>query len=326
MSLKLQYTYNQNKCSLNKNDLVLDSYTMEIMYKNLNHIREYSCSSGREYIQGVSLVGKGHIKDEISCQDYHFVKSIDDGWGIVIVSDGAGSSKFSEIGSKLTSERGGFYFEELLLKSDWIKNCKLPSEKEWDIEFRAVVSKVRLECFEFAKEKSMDLRDLNSTFLAMIYSPVGVLFGHIGDGRAAVLSSDGKWSSLMIPHKGEEANQTVFLQSELLIKTNLKVSGVFVPETTVFNSPVRAFVLISDGCEKAMWQCGQMINKEEGIHFIDPNTPHSDFMNPFYSEVLKMKGYSSEKAKKRFVDLIDRATPVLEIEMDDKTCVFGLLQ
>jgi hypothetical protein len=59
-----------------------------------------------------SAVGAGHLKTGTPCQDSSVVEiSADGAWVVVVVSDGAGSAKRSEEGSRYTA---AFFSQELL--------------------------------------------------------------------------------------------------------------------------------------------------------------------------------------------------------------------
>ena len=55
------------------------------------------------YVLGASLRGRSHEMHETQCQDYHAFESLGNGWYIFSVSDGAGSAKCAERGSKANS-------------------------------------------------------------------------------------------------------------------------------------------------------------------------------------------------------------------------------
>ena len=56
-------------------------------------------------IISASVIGQIHIEENLPCQD-NFSYDVTDDWGVAIVSDGAGSYKNSQIGSKYISEEG----------------------------------------------------------------------------------------------------------------------------------------------------------------------------------------------------------------------------
>jgi hypothetical protein len=83
--------------------------------------------------------------------------------------------------------------------------------------------------------------------------------GHIGDGRAGFCSSaGGEWVSILTPHKGEEANQTIFITNNWWSKSNFIMSGVSVPEARVIRKNPSAFTIMSDGCEAHSFECSIM--------------------------------------------------------------------
>jgi hypothetical protein len=94
---------------------------------------------------------------------------------------------------------------------------------------------------------------------------------------------------------------------------------VYVPETSVVVEQPAAFVVMSDGCEKATWKCC-VINKDTG-KYEHPNQPFNKFLDPMI-EILKAE--TEEKRLNKFIEIIDRGTAVCEQEMDDKTMVVGI--
>ena len=83
---------------------------------------------------GASVIGKGHIEQNLPCQDNHYYETLENGWGIAVVADGAGSAKHSDKGSKLVASQivPKVFIEELLKKEDWIQRDYWPSEKNWN--------------------------------------------------------------------------------------------------------------------------------------------------------------------------------------------------
>ena len=63
---------------------------------------------GSWVLVGASVRGNGHIESNLPCQDNHKYEELEKGWGIAIVSDGAGSAAHSDMGSKIVVERGLF--------------------------------------------------------------------------------------------------------------------------------------------------------------------------------------------------------------------------
>ena len=241
-------------------------------------------------VVGASVQGNSHIDAGIPCQDCHGYEYLGEGWGIAITSDGAGSAKFSHLGSAASIARAMVHFKELIQKEEWIKNSILPSDSEWMKKSFQVLKHVRNELEALSKKNKCDIKDLNATIIVVIHSPLGLLVTHVGDGRAAYKSLDGEWHSMMTPHKGEEANQTIFLLADFWNIPFYEMSGVNVPESRVIRSEFSAFTLISDGCESTSWLYNQF-NEDIGKYY-DPNIPHDKFFNPL---IETLKTFRKEK-------------------------------
>ncbi|MDO4801288.1 MAG: protein phosphatase 2C domain-containing protein, partial [Prevotellaceae bacterium] len=245
------------------------------------------------------------------------------GWSILVVSDGAGSAKHAGRGSKANCTISMKLLSDMIAKNKWIENSFLPSELDWYIEFRTICEKMKLIYQNKVEEMNDEsvLTDFNATLLICVITPNGILSGHIGDGRMGYLSNDGEWKNLMTPHKGDEGNQTLFLQSswDKPHVPALKVSNVYVPETRVIREIPKAVVLISDGCERSCWECS-ILDPTLG-KYTDVNRPHPGFMNPLIESIV------DEEDSKRFnlfVDIIDKGTKSCQTERDDKTMLIAM--
>lgn len=271
-------------------------------------------------VLGVSIVGKSHISEGVECQDCHKYKFLGDDWGIAIVSDGAGSALNAQRGSNAVCNIGIKLVEELI--QTYKKKKELPEEKEWALEVRSILEILRDIFVKTAENEDIDPKTFNATVLILVHTPHGMLVAHIGDGRMGYLDNNNVWHALITPHSGEEANQTVFLTSDWNIISNLKMSNVYVPETKIVKDFPKAFVLMSDGCENATWECrvlNNVLNKYE-----DPNKPFERFLSPMINMILEKE--SLDEMFQTFVDIIDKGNNVLERETDDKTLLLGILK
>ena len=170
----------------------------------------------------------------------------------------------------------------------------------------------------YAEKHNMKASELSATVIVTVHTPFGLLTAHIGDGRSAYLNSKNEWISTTIPHKGEEANQTVFLHSNMhTIVGGFKMNGLYVPNTQVITDEVKAFVLTSDGCEKATWQCSSFQNEQ----WTDPNKAHA----PFYNNLIKHLNANKDNAEKIISDILQFA-PNFKGETDDKTMLLGFIK
>ena len=276
-------------------------------------------------IVGASVIGRGHIESNMPCQDSNSYVSLDNGWGIAITSDGAGSAKHSHVGSKIVVTRAKSYFEQLIISSSWYKNNILPDDITWSKAAFKALKAVRDDMQKFAEEKQAKLESFAATVIVVVHTPMGLLVAHIGDGRAGYQDKSGTWHSLITPHKGEEANQTIFITSDFWNIPFYEMSGVSVPETRVIRESAKSFVLMSDGCEHTSWDCN-LYDAAKGIYY-DPNTPHVAFFNPLI-ETLK----EHRKEQLPFIDrsekwsnYLDKGNKSFIKETDDKTMILGTI-
>lgn len=273
---------------------------------------------------GASVKGNGHIQSNMPCQDNHKYESLGNGWGIAVVSDGAGSAEHSELGSKVVAERGVFHFKNLVEKEGWMKNNVLPTDVEWLQKSYYTLKSIRNEVELVAQKNNVELKSLSATCLVVVYSPIGLLAAHVGDGRMGYKSASGEWRAMMTPHKGDEANQTIFLVSDFWSIPNYVMSGVLVPESVVVREPVKAFALMSDGCENTSWKC-TTLNPATGKYY-DQNEPFEGFFNPLEETLLTFHkdSVSEEERKAKWYKFIESGTNGFVKEQDDKTMIYGV--
>lgn len=276
-------------------------------------------------VVGASVTGNGHIASGKPCQDNHKYEYLGDGWGIAIVSDGAGSSEKSEIGSKLVAYRGVDLFKELIVSKGWQTKNELPTNEEWEENAYKVLHRLRDDMELLADKKNVPIKEFSATAIVLIHSPKGLLATHIGDGRAGYKSKDGIWLPLITPHKGEEANQTIFLPHDYWNIPFLKLSGKRVPESIVIREKIFGFVLMSDGCETTAWQC---IQKQEGTErYYDPNKPYTPFFQSLDKQLQSFRKNNTDLTERAesWWKFIESGNASFVRETDDKTMILGVL-
>lgn len=272
---------------------------------------------------GVSLLGRVHETYDDSCQDYHLFSDLGDGWHLYIVSDGAGSAVASDRGARWNCIITEYLIKGLLERNDWQSRLSLPSELEWYQAFYAVCRKVKaniLEKVDMLDEHRLP-KDFNATLLVLLVTPYGMLSGHIGDGRMGYRAEDGSWHSLITPHKGEEANQTIFMMNswDAIRLPILTMSDVSVPETRVVPGRPTAVAVLSDGCENFSWNCTQYDN-QTGI-YEDRNTPFDSFWVPLIDTILTSR---PDERMETFIQFVDTKTDACKLEQDDRSLMLGI--
>lgn len=317
---------------INKREIgIIDSQTqvsptqsLERNVSSNDKLDRFSIDCDNCLVVGASVRGKGHIQTNLPCQDNHKYTYLNNGWGIAVVSDGAGSASKSQIGSRIVVERATAHFVEVIKKMKWIELNVLPSNEDWAQIAYSVLRRVYGDITDFARTKTIEVKELNATAIVLIHSPLGLLSTHIGDGRAGYRNNDGKWLPLIVPHKGEEANQTIFITSQFWDSPSFCMSGHLIPESRVVKEEITGFTLMSDGCESTSWQVSQM-DKDTG-KVCDPNEPFQKFYEPLSKTLIQ---YHNDR-----VDVDERAEAWYSFldtgkefyrEVDDKTLILGII-
>ncbi len=279
--------------------------------------------TAKDWIVGfASVIGKGHIENNISCQDYCDVRFLDDSWGIAVVADGAGSAQHSEIGAQKTVDFAVAVFSDLVEEQGWIAQTPICSNEIWQqLSFQAL-QQIYHKLQGFADEKEFQIGDLACTLIVVVFHSSGLLVTHIGDGRAAYCDTLGNWKSMMTPFSGELANETIFITSPFW---DLENAANFVESQVIEEVPL-AFCLMTDGMEKACFE----VNLYDDSHqkYFDPNLPFPKFLNPCQNALLKLhrEGKTQAEINEVWARFLKSGNQVLQNERDDKTLVMGVFK
>lgn len=190
----------------------------------------FLCVNGDYFMVGASKRGRSHAKDGGFRDDDFGILETGDGWGVIVVADGAGSAKFSRRGSQIAVQN---ILEKLPpLLSDKV-NGRLPRlitaflhgspAAEEQIKSHLYQSLVT-SAFEAAgaiEKEAQSLGESPADFLTTLVLCVVkrmregwfIAGFSIGDGGAAAFNiEDGSLFPLTAPDSGEFAGQTRFLQ------------------------------------------------------------------------------------------------------------------
>lgn len=275
-----------------------------------------------------SLIGKSHLSKSppIPCQDFNFIKEINEQWGILIVCDGAGSQKYSHKGAKFFAKKVASLMHKYI--DNWISMDRedLPDNDTWRRDFKDIIYNVRADSFTYVEMQKEDISDISinnigCTLILAVYSPYGILSAHIGDGRMGYRDESG-WHSMMRPYKGEYANQTVFLNTAYIYDNLDNVNDPTNPylETRVIKADISAIVLMSDGCEKGLYRTNE--KDDNSGKYIEVNKPISlDFFIRDLSS--KIDSLGKDSANKFFEQVMREGNESLSNEDDDKTLVLA---
>lgn len=125
---------------------------------------------------------------------------------------------------------------------------------------------------------------------------------------------------MMVPFHGHEANETVFITSEIwydeVIDSYLGCN--------IIKNDVKAFCLLSDGCEKAAFECN--LYDEEKETYYDPNRPYVPFFQSNIDAIPKLfdSGKSQLEINDAWRRFLTDGNEKLKIESDDKTIILGV--
>jgi len=269
-------------------------------------------------VASASVIGNGHITEDIPCQDASLVRH-EEGYGIAIVCDGAGSCEFSHKGAKQVCYSAYEHFKQLAEEQAWATQQNLPQLTNWKELALETVFKVKTELVDYSDKENIDFKSLSCTFMCTLFFPFGLLMVQIGDGRGGYLSN-GEWKSLFKPFQGEFANETVFITSKIwdepLVDKYISYN--------VIDSPIEAFCLLSDGCEKASFQIN--LFDEENEKYFDPNLPYPKFFNPNVDALKKLhnSGKTQIEINELWAEFLINGNPKFKTETDDKTMILGV--
>jgi len=267
-----------------------------------------------------SVQGKGHIEDNIPCQDSCSVfQHI--GYTICVVSDGAGSCENSHIGSEKVTQFANIHFAGLVEEKKWNKGKKKISPEEWQEASQGTLKAIR-DDLEKISIQGYDFKSLSCTLIVVIQMKNKLLVTHIGDGRAGYCNSNDEWASMMTPYKGKYSNETVFITSDIWYnKLNL---NKYI-KSTVVEETIKAFCLLTDGCENASFECYKL--DEETQVPEDINKPFKDFFHEnvnIHIPNLVNSQKSQEELNHIWKSFLTDGNDTLKSENDDKTMILAV--
>ncbi|MFH0782128.1 MAG: PP2C family serine/threonine-protein phosphatase [Pseudomonadota bacterium] len=225
---------------------------------------------------GARVRGKKHKHDGTNCDDW-FNFAVSGNWTIIAVSDGAGSKKFSRVGSQAACNAA----VDKLVSS--LKDHKVNYRDTWNAEtFRRddtgvnfaeedleIVQKALHQSMHSAYEamekaaadrsnsvdhfeilgRRLEISDLSATLLIAVHTKVKLQNGEtsliftcsVGDGMIAVIDKNGATRLLMTPDSGEFSGEVTFLN-----KKELQPEKLFA-RTFPFMGTVQALLTMTDG-------------------------------------------------------------------------------
>jgi serine/threonine protein phosphatase PrpC len=164
--------------------------------------------------------GVMHQQHKLGCQDFAGYKKLLDHSSILVgaVADGAGSARFSEIGSQQAVESAVKFFKELVEESGTEEFGQQPPSEERAKEWFTNLQHQVLENFrQISQRESYSCDDLACTLLVFIATPDWMAAMQTGDGFIVARYPEGDYELLFRPDKGEYINETTFVTSKAAI-------------------------------------------------------------------------------------------------------------
>lgn len=265
-------------------------------------------------IAHASVIGNGHTREGLPCQDAHAVWQENSNF-IAVVCDGAGSCAHSDRGARWVAD---FVLEQLQSLLHHEDDFTMMDESGWNDFVHQLLRNVQAGLSEYAVAESIGYKDLSCTLISIVATGDKLYSFHVGDGRGGYQLEDGSWHAFMTPYHGEEANETVFVTSSIWESPETYI------ETSIVDAKITAVCLMTDGCEQASFQCN--LYDEEVEKFYDPNRPHPPFFDPNVAALVSFHEAQKpqEEVNALWAAFLQDGNQKLRFETDDKTLILGV--
>jgi hypothetical protein len=241
----------------------------------------------------VSVPGFAHQENDLPCEDFHEISTIDD-WFVAAVSDGAGTASNSGEGSAAICKG---VVERIVIQLS-------RSDNQYTTDFAATIrawveAEIRDVRAQLVTNQMRSLMSFHATLVGVVANSQGGVFFHIGDGAGLAMTS-GNFGSYIIssPDNGEYPDETYFFTDHEWQK-HLRV--------TSFGSEYDLIALMTDGVTPFALAQGA-------------NGPHIPFLLPVSRYLASSTREAGETA---LADTLNQIA-VRKITNDDKTLVWAL--
>ena len=148
------------------------------------------------YTYGITQQGAYHKKENIVCQDAHYIRKCNDNIVIGAVADGLGSEVYSDIASKIAVETATKYCAERI--SEDLKEEEILSI----IHDSFCLSQQLIE--EKARENAHELDQYDTTLSLVVLIQNILYYGHCGDSGIVALTLDGFYEKVTEQQRDED--------------------------------------------------------------------------------------------------------------------------
>lgn len=244
-------------------------------------------------IASAAVRGTDHVRGGLPCQDAFVARVVPHPAGeraVFVVSDGAGSAKHAEVGSRLACEAAA----ALLAVADLeLSEASAPGLGD------RLVAACHAALGAEAATLGATLRDLACTLVAAVVGPDGALFAQVGDGGVVVGEAD-RFAWIFWPDKGEHANETTFVT---MTRARDHMEVAFRP------GRVDELALFSDGLERIALDFTQRV-------------AHRGFFEPMLGSIRGLDPAEMDAVARELAGFLD-SPRVNDRTSDDKTLVLA---
>jgi hypothetical protein len=235
------------------------------------------------------MIGTSHVAQRLPCQDAHQIVTLENGFLIIAVADGAGSAKRSEEGARCVVGTSALYL------TDRLKETQPATAEDCEELLENAVVHSRTELEKLAPGEKFN--DVATTLLLTIVTDRWLSTIQVGDGAVVCRSVAGSLRVLSELGQSEYINETTFLTSS---DYRARLHRVTLPSTDI-----EGLAMFTDGIELL------------AVRYAD-NTAHE----PFFASMFEFaKNPNSTKAE---LEEFLRSDRVCERTDDDKTLVLAV--
>jgi hypothetical protein len=245
---------------------------------------------------GAKSTGTSHLRVGSGCDDFGSCVEISgkaDDVLAVVASDGAGSARYSAVGSWITTRVFVKNAAHFVRSGSQLRELSSELVGEW-------VDEVRDRIASTAAKRDAKPRDFAATIVGALVGNETSVFYHIGDGAAVYRTTEEeKWVVASWPAQGEYAGTTNFVTDDPEPKSRLVVVDQEVAEVAV----------LTDGIERLV------------LNFAD-HSPHAPFFNKMLKPLAGTIGGRNRKLSRDLQSFLDSPI-VCDKTDDDKTLIFA---
>lgn len=235
-----------------------------------------------------SVRGVSHIRSGDRLQDAYAVSAFGEDNIFAIVSDGAGSAKFSAYGAWIVCRVLKVQFRDWLVKNEGLPSDQIITNWIYNLKDRISV---------IAQKRGIAEGQFAATLAALLISPRETVAIHIGD--SAIVGRHGsEWQVICWPENGEYASSTYFFTDNPKPRLNI------IRQNRQYN----AFALFTDGVGDLA-----LLHMEQQAH--------QRFFNPMMRPVDDSPGAGRLPKLSKKLQSFLAGSSVCEFTHDDKTLI-----